>query len=155
MATSPTQSATMTATKSVECWYEYSPTTKATIQFGLRRIDDPEDPRWEGELMQAPFNGSPQGYLQVATVTRLDGEIIKSAGICGYSYHMNKAREFMREFKNLQAAGSRTPWDQERHYRTAKDDAERLSREGRLEELEILKKGLSEMLKSQTGVVTK
>lgn len=127
--------AALKATKEIECFYEYSSGAKEVLATGHRRIDSADDPRWDGELMEKPFSGSPSGYLQVAEVTRVDGEIVKKTGICGFSAHMNRAREFMQTFQDLKAAGSKTPWDQERHFRDILKNAEEAKAAGRSEEL--------------------
>lgn len=143
------------ATVAVEAYYEY-PQAKgwgATEKLGHNRITDPEDPRWDDELMKAPYKGNPHGYLNVAEVTRVNGEVVRSRGICGYSYHKNKAQEFLREFARLKDSGSKTPWDTERHYRDTIASYEAAKNEGRVADFESLKQALAQAFKTP-GVVS-
>lgn len=115
---------------------------KATAEKGNLWVDDPEDPIWEGAFAQAPYNGDPHGALEIAEVLLVDGEIVKTKAICGGPCHKNKAQETMKEFHRLKALGSATPWDQERHFRDALIEADRAAKEGRAEELSLLKQAL-------------
>lgn len=138
----------------VECWYEYSATTKEAIEKGHRRVDDADDPRWDGEMRQPPFRGGPKGYLQVAEVTRFcddDGvpdmtSILRKKAIKGQFCHMNKAREVIRHFQERQAAGDEKPWDKERFYRDAMAAAEEAERDGRERDLAYINERLRESL---------
>lgn len=138
------------ASKDFECWYEYSTGAKEVLATGHRVIMDADDPRWDGELTEKPFKGDPNGYLGVYEVTRVDGEVVKKRGICGYRYHMNKAREFMRSFQELKAKGSAQPWDQERYFRELTARAGEAKREGRAEELEMLREAFKMAVASAT-----
>lgn len=133
-----TNTATVSATKQIECWFEYAGSVKETLASGLRRIDDPDDPRWDGEIMEKPFGGDPHGYLQVAEVTRVDGEIAKSRGICGYAYHPNRAREFMRLFRERVEKNLDKPWDVDHTNRDLLEQAKLAREEGRDQDLEKL-----------------
>lgn len=133
---------TVSAEIQVEAWFEYDASLKEAMTKGHRRISLPNDPRWEDELMKPPFNGDLQGYLQVAEVTRVDGEIVKARGIKGFVCHMNVAREFLQQFHDLVIAGSESPWDQERSHRDEKERLEKAKREGREEELQVIREAL-------------
>lgn len=137
-------------TDGVEAWFEYSyGYSAAAIRNGLQRVDDPEDPRWDGEFRER--RGGVHGYLQVAHVTRVDGEIVKKKLIRGEHIHMNRAREFLREFKRLKDEGSETPWDQERHFRDMKEQAEKADREGRSRDLEVIAGALKQAIGPLAG----
>lgn len=126
--------------RGVEAWYEYTSGVKETLKTGMRVISDPEDERWDDELQKPPFKAGARGYLIVADVTRIDGQIVQMhKQIIGAPAHQNKAREFLREFKRLQEAGSATPWDQERHHRDEKERKEREAREGAKQTNEMLR----------------
>lgn len=130
----------------VEAWFEYSVSTKDTLENGNRVINDPEDERWEGELGKPPFKGGAHGYLNVADVTRVDGDIVKKKLIKGAFVHQNKAREFMREFARLKKAGAPKPWDQEHYFRHQKEMAEKAERDGRAHDLNVITEGLKAAL---------
>lgn len=134
-----TAEASPKVTVAVECWYEYAATVREAIRAGLRRIDRSDDPRWEGELREPPFRGDPRGYLQVAEVTRVDGEAVRKRGICGYAFHMNRAREFMRLFEEAVKAGASKPWDVEHFHRDLREEAKKAQEEGRVRELEMFR----------------
>ncbi len=134
------------ARKDIVCTYKYSGGLAETKAKGMREITDPDDPRWEDELMKPPFNGTPQGYLEVEEITRVDGEIVKRRGICGYSYHKNKAREWMYAFVQRQKEGEERPWDVEQHYRIAAAELEKAKNEGRLSDLKLM----AEMIQTAT-----
>lgn len=151
--TKPAAKTELSASREVECFYEYSPNLKATLKHGLRRIESSDDPRWEGELTQPPFNGDPRGYLTVAIVTRVDGERVKLEPICGYTYHMNKAREFMASFEQLKAAGAEKPWDVDRTIREILATAEEARKADKAQELEMLKDLLTKTLTTQKAEV--
>lgn len=135
------QIASKTATVAIECVYRYKPKGgwKAVATAGHNVIDSYDDPRWEGELMEAPYNGSVRGALEVAEVTRLDGKILSSVDICGGPVHMNEARNFIRQFTERAKAGEERPWDTERFHRDELARAEKAKREGRLEELAAIR----------------
>jgi hypothetical protein len=133
-------------TQELECWYEYAGSVKEVLATGHRRIDDPDDPQWDA-LDKPPFNGSPNGYTQVALVTRVDGEIVRKKGVCGYAFHKNKAQEFIRQFLELKAKGSKTPWDQDRTFRDMIAAAEEAKHAGRLEEITLLGQMLVQALR--------
>lgn len=135
------------ATVTKEAWYEYAPSAKAAVAEGLQRIYDPEDPRWAGELMEPPYKGHPQGYLIVAEVTRVNGEIVKTKQLAGYTYHKNKAQEFMRTFI---AEGGEIY--QDHHYRNTMEAAEVARKEGRLADAAALKEALLEATKLPKSV---
>lgn len=113
---------------------------KESAEKGNLSVSDPDDPVWEDVFAKPPYDGDPSGRLEVSEVTRLfdaehqDGEVVKTRAIKGGPCHMNKAREFLYEFSRLQAQGSPTPWDQERHFRDAKEAYERAEREGKAED---------------------
>ena len=138
-------------TRKPEAWYEYKQKDgwKATAALGLNRIDDPEDERWDGELSQAPFKGDAGGALVCAIVTRVDGEIVKKDPICGGPCHKNKAQEFLRQFKRLEAEGSKTPWDQERYYRDKKAEMEEALQKGQIEQLKLLREVWQQTLRDK------
>lgn len=137
----------LSASKQVEAYFEYSAGIKEVLANGHRRITDPDDLRWENELMQKPFQGDVTGYVNVAEVTRVDGDVVKSVGICGYTMHMNTAREFLRNFKAAQEAGLPKPWDQESFYRDTQKAAEAARAEGRLQDLENFQRILEATIK--------
>lgn len=144
-------SETPSASRQVEAAYVVTYRVGKERKRENREITDPDDARWEGELMESPFNGDPRGAMEVATVLRVDGEVVKKEAIFGGgAWPMNKARNFIREFAVAKAAGSRAPWDQERFYRESKEEAERAKREGRVEELVQMRELLVMALK---GVV--
>lgn len=115
--------------RQLEAWYEYTSGVKETLKTGMRRIDDPDDPRWEDELQKPPFKAGARGYVLCGWTTRMDGKIVQFEQIIGDPCHQNKAREFLRNFKRLMKEGSDTPWDHDRHYRTMKEEAARRERE--------------------------
>ncbi len=141
---------TVSASKGVEAAYVYMTRQGTNRERVNLRINDPDDERWEGALLKAPFNGDPMGALEVAIVTRVDGEIVQSKDIFGGPAHMNVARAFIRQFAAAKAAGADKPWDVERYFRDKKEEEARLKREGRVEELLAMRTLMVEALK---GVV--
>lgn len=132
-----------------QAWFEYAGSHEETRTTGLRMIFDPESDRWEGELMEPPFKGNPQGRLVVAEVTRVNGEILKKRVIKVISgCHMNKARSFMREYYKLDDSGDSAPWDQTRYHRELLESANKAHVEGRKEDLEKMAGLLREALKA-------
>lgn len=141
----------VSASKQVEAAFVYM-TRRGEQRLRVNeRINDPEDPRWDNELLKAPFNGTPSGALEIALVTRVDGEIVQSKDIFGGPAHMNVARSFLRQFAEAKAKGSDRPWDVERYWRDRKDEEARLKREGKVEELLAMRTLMVEALK---GVLT-
>jgi len=111
---------TFTATTQAECYYEYRRRTwRDQVKLGSFRIEDPDDPRWDGELQQPPYITGAFGYLVDAFITRDDeGNILKEDLVTGGVMHPNVAREKMREFyRRRDVEGVETPWDRDHHYR--------------------------------------
>lgn len=123
---------TIEVNSDIEAWFEYTPSFKLSVKEGNKRITDPEDPRWEGELRQAPFRGGCMGYMQIAEVLRAaDGRVLDKTVKWGAHVHANKAREVMRQFHEAKGAGNEKPWDLERHYRnTIEDEKAQRANEG-------------------------
>jgi hypothetical protein len=68
----------------------------------------------------------------------VDGEIVKSRGICGYAYHPNRAREFMRLFCERVEKNLDKPWDVDHTNRDLLEQAKLAREEGRTEDMERL-----------------
>lgn len=134
------------AGRGFECWFSYSPSIKETLAKGHRVITDPDDPRWEDELVKPPFNGSPMGYFEICEVTRVDGEVVKKSGKHGGPCHMNRAREQMYLFRDMVKAGASQPWDFDHFYREQMAAAEKAKADGRIDDLKMLAKIMKEAL---------
>lgn len=139
--------APLVTTRAVEAVYLVMARVGPTRARVNLRVTDPEDERWEGEFLRPPFNGDPRGALEVATVTRVDGEVYKSVDICGGPCHLNVARGFLRQFAAAKAAGAAKPWDVEHWYRDQKAETDRLKREGKVEEALLTRQLLIDALK--------
>ncbi len=148
----PPSAQSLGATRSVEAAYIVMTRVGPQRDRVNIRIDDPEDVRWEGMLMQTPYNGDPRGSIEVATVTRVDGEIVKQAPIAGGPRHMNVARSFLQQFCAAKSAGAEKPWDLERWYRDRAEEEKRLKREGRAEELLAMRELLVAAVKGSIEV---
>lgn len=145
-------------TRGFECYYEV-PVTKKTrdgVERSTFRIYDAEDPRWDGALQEAPYKGNPQGYLNVAHVSRLDGEEIVNLtrGVKGACMHMNKARGFMRRFAQLKLDGSERPWDQYTQNRDMIAEAKEARETGDKAALEELRDLFGKLTQPTQGAAT-
>lgn len=161
-----TEQAAVRTTVAVEAWYQYAASGKEVVRNinegkpPHRIVTDPDDPRWDDEMMKPPFDGQPSGALHCMEVTRLfepggppEGEVVRRKPIEGGPCHKNRAREFLYTFRDLQAKGSKTPWDQERHYRDAKEAHALAASEGRREDMEVFAKLIREALTGPRAVV--
>lgn len=117
------------ATKGIEAWYEYAANFKEVIATGHRAVFDPDDERWDGEMEKKPFQGTPNGRLRVAEVTRVDGEVVKVKDQMVKVCHKNHAREFLRRFKEQNGQTRSTLLKDEA------EKAEKARKEGREEDL--------------------
>jgi len=128
------------ATRSVEAWYEYPRSFREAAKTGhLEKLYDPDDPRWDAAVRH------PQGALCVAIVTRIDGEVQgHPKSIMGGPIHENRAREFIRIFREKQAAGDLKPWDQDDTLRRQQADAKQAQIEGRKADAAMLREILLE-----------
>lgn len=145
-ATAPTK---LDAQVSVECVYRVKPRGgwKKVAEVGHIVVNSADDPRWDGEFLDPPFNGTPSGCLEVARVTRVGGQIVKTEDIMGGPSHMNVARAFMRQFQANAAAGAEKPWDTEHFHRDQIEQAEKAKREGRTEDLAVIIEALKLAMK--------
>ena len=136
----------LTATRKFECYYEYPRETfRETAENGNLRVYDPDDEAvWDTLFNKSPHNGDPKGCLVMKEIVRgPDGEIFSEKTIgSGGPCHKNKAREVMLQFRDLIAKGSKTPWDQERHFRDAKEEYERAKTEQSEAQLSLIREAL-------------
>lgn len=134
------------ATKGIEAWYEYAGNFKEVLETGHRAVFDPDDPRWDGEMTQKPFQGTPNGRLRVAEVTRVDGEVVKVRDIMVKVCHKNHAQEFLRRFKENSGQTRGT------YLKDEAEKAEKARREGREEDLDMIRKAVEGIFKPVANV---
>jgi len=140
---------TLEASKEVEAWFEFSASHRETVEKGLRRVDDPDDPRWDDEMKKPPFRAGAEGSLIVAEVTRVDGELVKQKVMTVRYCHANYAREFLIRFRDAKNAGEVKPWDQQRYFRDQIEQAKAAAEEGRAADLEKFQAAIIAALSSK------
>jgi hypothetical protein len=148
--TTAVQAQNVPATQGVECWFEYVRDQAERASGVKRTIRSADDPRWDDELTREPFDDV-RGYLSVRNVTRVQGEPVRAPCVRGFVTGANVARQTMRDFETLAESGSKTPWDTDRHFRDMAAQAEAAQREGRAQELDLLREVLRQTLEGRSA----